>query len=169
MNTSTSNNSSTRELAWKYFELHANQRISLIRFYIFILSFYVTGSSYLVAKFNDNSCVEEYGVVFFSVIFIIISVLFWKLDQRNMNLIHIAEKSLRKFERDTENLAYTHKIFIREKNTAHTQYRHTFCFNVLFTLAIISALIILVYSWDHSYPPNNSTLDRAPIIIHINN
>ena len=134
--------------AWKYFELHANQRISLIRFFIILLSLYVTGSAYLIAKINDKGCIEEYGVIFFSIGFFFITIIFWFLDSRNRKLIHIAECSLRKYEEDNI-IQYRHKIFNREKDTSCYSIRHTHCFRALFVIAIISTFIIACFAWHH--------------------
>jgi hypothetical protein len=144
----TENNENPSNHAWRYFELHACQRISLIRYFVIVLSLYVTGSGYLIAKFKDKSCMEEEGVIFFSMIFIIISIIFWWLDNRNRKLIHIAEDSLREYEQDS-NLKDIHKIFFREKNSSSCTIRHTFCFRALFIIAILSACIIGYYSWNH--------------------
>lgn len=145
--------------AWRYFDLHACQRISLFRYYVILLSLYVTGSGFLFAKFNENTCLEEWGVIFFSIIFILITIVFWCLDGRNRKLIHLAEKSLRKHER-VNCSEYTHRIFIREKNTPWLT-KHTFCFRTLYVIAIGSALIIMWCSWKHIEPPLNENRNQT--------
>lgn len=141
------NNENSSNHAWRYFELHAGQRISLIRYFVIVLSLYVTGSSYLIAKFSDNGCMEEYSVIIFSGIFILITIIFWLLDNRSRKLIHIAERSLRRYEREGKE-DYTHKIFISEKKSACCTIRHTHCFRALFIIAILSALLIAYCSWN---------------------
>lgn len=163
----TNDKSSIYDHAWRYFELHATQRISLIRYYIIVLSLYVTGAGYLVAKFSLESCTEEIGVIFFSAIFIVLTIIFWFLDNRNRRLIHLAEKSLRSHERSSK-LEPEHKIFIREQKISRCSIRHTHCFRALFILAIISAVVILLYSsWhicktptERSSQPNTQTITK---------
>lgn len=153
--------------AWRYFELHATQRISLIRYYIIVLSLYVTSAGYLVTKFSLKSCTEEIGVIFFSVILVFLTIIFWFLDNRNRRLIQLAEKSLRSQERSS-NLESEHRIFIREQRISRCSIRHTHCFRALFILAIISAVVISLYSSWHicKTPTERSSQPYTQTITH---
>ncbi len=141
----TENKENKYDYAWRYFQLHAAQRISLIRYYIVVLSIYITGSGYFLVKFSLASHTEEIGLIFFSIFFILLTIIFWLLDNRNRTLIHLAENSLRSYEKNCE-FEREHKIFIREKSSSQCSIRHTCCFKALFILAILSATFILVYS-----------------------
>lgn len=61
-----SNDSNDKNFAWEYFELHANQRISLFRFYILIFSLYISTKGYLIMQFDKSSCSEEIIAIFLS-------------------------------------------------------------------------------------------------------
>lgn len=141
--------------SWRYFELHAGQRISLIRYYVIILSLYVTGAGYLVAKLEDVSCIQEKGIIFLSLFFIFITLIFWFLDNRNRNLIHMAEDSLRNIE-EGNNSPPIQKIFTREKESSGCSIRHTHCFWTLFGGSIAAAILITFYSWHHMYLPDDN-------------
>lgn len=137
------------ENAWKYFEIHASQRISLFRYYIIFLSLYVTVSGYFIIKFDKASNDEEIIVILFSIIFILISIVFWLIDARNRNLIKYAEKSLTQFEKENK-WHISHKIFNKEKKmSSKCLFKHTFCFRIIFSMAIISSIIIIGYSFFH--------------------
>ncbi len=138
------------EHGWRYFELHANQRISLFRYYIIFFSLYVTGVGFLLIKSSNLPCkTENEFITIASIIFILITIIFWLLDCRNRKLIHIAEASLRKFE-DVHSLNLSFKIFTKEKKvSSNTWIRHTCCFSALFIIAIGSACSLSWYSFNH--------------------
>lgn len=141
--------------AWNYFQLHASQRISLIKLFIILLSAYITASGYLIIRINQSSNIEELSLMFISAIFIAVTVIFFLLDRRNRKLIHIAEDSLRELEKlHLKNTGDdVHQIFIREKYFSDNccSPRHTSCFSALFLIAIASSLFIYFYAWHHSY------------------
>lgn len=138
--------------AWRYFELHANQRISLFRNFVVLLSLYVTGAGFLLVKFHykhaPQSNIEESGLVILSIIFILVTIIFWFLDKRNKDLIHFAENSLIEHEKYCT-MDDTHKIFLKEKNSSQCAIRHTLCFRALYIISIISALAIAMWSICH--------------------
>jgi hypothetical protein len=131
--------------AWRYFELHANQRISLIRYYIIFYSLYLSGCGYLFVQhdwiINHSTIIKP-----LSFVFIIITVIFYILDNRNRTLIHIAEKSLRELEKE---MGYQnpYNIFTveNEPSSQGKTVGHTDCFRALFILGTITAMIIMLY------------------------
>lgn len=139
------------EYAWRYFELHANQRISLFRNFVFILTVYITGIGLLITNFHDSSCIEEIAAFSLSVVFIFVSIIFYLLDARNRHLIHIAERSLRKHEDADTTINKTHKIFLREKRKCFCGPRHTLCFKILFGTAIAAAILVICSSAFHGF------------------
>ncbi len=167
---STQQHSESKELmqlefdhAWKYFELHANQRITLFRFYIIFLSLFTTGMIFLIIRFPLESIVHECSAIFISLFFIAATIIFWFLDTRNKNLIHHAEEALRKLEdnhfykcdKDTkaDNLQCKEINKFALFNIENTKtkencdlLRHTFCFRAIYTLAIIMACCFIGFS-----------------------
>ncbi len=139
------------EHAWRYFELHANQRIMLFRFYVAFLGIFIIASGFLMLRFSFPGIAAEIGAFILSVALIFVTAVFWGLDSRNRTLIHLAEKAFREelekhpqFKIDSkkeENLFYT-KIFTAEKKT-NSCITHTRCFSALFIGAIVAAVIYI--------------------------
>lgn len=130
--------------AWRYFELHANQRISLIKYYIGIYSLYITASGYILFHDTDVSDGDKSIVLLLSVFIIVITMVFYCLDQRNRDLIHFAEDSLKDYEKEI-GFKKPHNIFTIEDSDAKKNYkfRHTHCFNSLFIIGAVTALVLM--------------------------
>src|ERR1039457_3033563 len=84
------------DYAWKYFNLHANQRLAVFNFYIFISALIITG--YLTMIKTEG--VTLIGAVF-SVLLMFISFVFWKLDLRSKQILKNAEAALKYLENKT--------------------------------------------------------------------
>ena len=78
-----------REMAWKWFEYHAGQRLSVFRFYLIIVAFISAGyvSAALKVEFTI-SCALAF-------ILLVFSFLFYRLDCRTKNLVKVGEKYLK--------------------------------------------------------------------------
>ena len=74
--------------------MQAGQRLTTFNFYIAISSLLSTG---LVASFKTDIDFPYLGIVF-GLLLILFSFIFWKLDQRNGDLIKGAEATLKFFE-----------------------------------------------------------------------
>ena len=85
------------EHAWKYFELHSNQRITLFNYFLFIMAGMGTAVGITLQASNKFS----YVGIFISIFIIIVSVVFWKLDQRTSFLIKQSEQVFKKLERNS--------------------------------------------------------------------
>lgn len=85
------------EHAWKYFELHSNQRITLFNYFLFIMA----GLGTAVGVTLQASSKFSYVGVFISIFIIVVSVVFWKLDQRTSFLIKQSEQVFKKLERNS--------------------------------------------------------------------
>ena len=83
-----------RNHAWKYFELHANQRIALFNFFLVLSGFIATG---LAAAVQAAGLLLLVGAVLGSLLSLV-SFIFWKLDQRVSFLIKNSEKVLIELE-----------------------------------------------------------------------
>lgn len=85
------------EHAWKYFEIHSNQRITLFNYFLFIM----TGLGAGIGISLQASVKFAYVGVFISFFVILVSFIFWKLDQRTSFLIKESEKVLIFLERNS--------------------------------------------------------------------
>jgi hypothetical protein len=78
-----------RETAWKHFDLHAKQRIEVFKSYL-------TLSAVIFAGYGVTFQVKLYGIGIALALFsILISVLFWFLDQRTRDLVKLSETYLK--------------------------------------------------------------------------
>tara|TARA_Y100000815_G_scaffold68959_1_gene57995 strand:- start:639 stop:1196 length:558 start_codon:yes stop_codon:yes gene_type:complete len=88
--------SQAHEYAWRWFAYHADQRLKSFHFF-FILEGAVTAAYLTSLGMRLNLVASCLAVILF-----LVAVLFWRLDQRNSNLIKISEKYLKQSE---ENMA----------------------------------------------------------------
>ena len=82
------------EHAWRYFELHAKQRMSTFNFYV-VLSGLVTAG--LAVSFRGPGVLHLIGVAS-GMALALFSFVFWKLDQRVAFLVKHAENALVELE-----------------------------------------------------------------------
>lgn len=80
--------------AWRYFELHAKQRMSVFNFFLALSGVVAAG---LVATLREDHDNPFLGIVF-GCLLCIVSFVFWKLDQRVSFLIKHAEAALAECE-----------------------------------------------------------------------
>lgn len=83
-----------RDYAWSYFQLHANQRISSFNFFVVIAALLTTG----LAGTLKSDFTQHYVGVILALSLIVISFIFWKMDQRVRYLIKHAEDALKAIE-----------------------------------------------------------------------
>ncbi|MFT7005249.1 MAG: flagellar motor protein MotB [Sulfurimonas sp.] len=133
------------DYVFRYFNLHAEQRLKTFHFYIIIITL-LLGAIITLAKLNVTIYIIPIAglMTFFSFIF-------WKLDIRNKELIRNAEKELKKLEKE---IGIT--LFLNEEgtNTDLTdeinkmkfgkRYKFSKIFELVFsTLGIIGVIIII--------------------------
>lgn len=147
--------SSQREYAWSYFQLHANQRMSTFNFYIVISALITTG---LISSLTGDK--ESFLLsVILSISLVVVSFIFWKLDQRVSFLIKHAEETLIKIEKESENNSedvYANLFSDEDEKTpsarcswriwkAHLTYSS--CFSVLYLLFGLIGLLGIFLSF----------------------
>lgn len=76
--------------AWRYFELHANQRMAVFNFFLVLASLVSAG---LAAAVQGSERLGVLGIVL-GILLALVSFVFWKLDQRASFLIKHAESAL---------------------------------------------------------------------------
>lgn len=82
------------EYYWKYFELHSRQRMQMISFYITVEVALIGGFFVLLTQKNRIAWAEY--CVLFAIGFI--SIVFWMIDLRTRELIHLCEGCIEEFE-----------------------------------------------------------------------
>ena len=82
------------EYAWNYFQMHATQRISVFNFFVVLAALMTSG---LVTTFGLNLQAHLLGIAI-GVLLMMISFVFWKLDQRTRFLIKNSENALKIIE-----------------------------------------------------------------------
>ncbi|WP_174865877.1 hypothetical protein [Pectobacterium polaris] len=105
------NNSTTFEHLWKYFEIHAQQRMIVFNYFIVIAGATVTGIGFCIQQGSKyNYLASSLGIFL-----LVLSFIFWKLDQRVSILVKLAETALIDFEEKYENNSF--KLFKNEKES----------------------------------------------------
>lgn len=79
-----------REYLWKYFALHADQRLKTFNFYIVVSAVFISGYLNLISKSDHYSwsCIIPFFLA-------ITSFIFWKLDLRTKRMVKEAERGLK--------------------------------------------------------------------------
>lgn len=118
-------NEELRKQSWDFFQMQAGQRLTTFNFYIAISSLLSTG---LAASFKPDICAPFLGIAF-GLLLILFSFVFWKLDNRNRDLIKGAEASLKYFEsvsslEDERGKPHIAKRFIREEFDTSEKKKH---------------------------------------------
>jgi len=83
-----------REHSWRYFELHAGQRITVFNYFLFASGATAAG---LAATLQGTARFSSLGIAL-GVLLMLVSFIFWKLDQRVSFLIKHAEQALAETE-----------------------------------------------------------------------
>lgn len=103
------------EHAWRYFQLHATQRITVFNYFLLISGIVVSG---LAAALQGSQRFSSLGIVL-GLLLTLVSFVFWKLDQRTTFLIKHAELILIEIEKETSDKKF--QIFNRESETTSTE------------------------------------------------
>ncbi|MEH6689299.1 MAG: hypothetical protein V7693_18810 [Halopseudomonas sabulinigri] len=119
------------EHAWRYFELHAQQRMTVFNFYLAISGLLAAGIGMCLQQGPKFSLLISILGVFLSCI----SFLFWKLDIRTSKMIKNAESVLQRIE--SEAILPEAALFTSESNRCGSQglfsiWTYGRCFRVAF-------------------------------------
>ena len=100
------------DLAWKYFQQHAQQRMQYFNYFVVFSTILTTG---LVTTFQYNFQAPYLGI-FLGLIQIFLSFIFWKIDRRNKFLIKHSENVIREIENEYDNPeTKSYKLFCKEE------------------------------------------------------
>jgi hypothetical protein len=102
----------TRDYTWKWFALNADQRLRTFNFYLLIVAVVLGG---LLAYLKDARSPAYAAPV--GVLLAIISYIFWRLDQRTREFLHLAERILKAIEMDIpgEQVPEELRLFVKEE------------------------------------------------------
>ena len=79
-----------RDSAWKYFSIHADQRLRMFQFFITISTALLGGGLFILKSGND----QEF-LIFLGLFSSFVAFIFWKLDIRTRNLIKNSEEAIK--------------------------------------------------------------------------
>lgn len=150
----------TMDHAWRYFELHAQQRMTVFNYFLAISGLVSAGVGVCLQQGTKFSFLASLLGVFL----IMVSFIFWKLDQRVSKMIKLAESALCQIETATG----TDDILIFTKDQQNSPVNGFFsvwtygkCFRISFlTVGIVGlAFAIIPHLVDFSA---NSNKDSSP-------
>lgn len=79
-----------RDYAWKYFSLHADQRLKTFNFFIVISTFLIGSFGALISQTGLQTL-----YVLLPIFLVFVSFVFWKLEERNRMLVKNGEQALK--------------------------------------------------------------------------
>lgn len=130
--------------AWRYFELHAQQRITVFNFYIAITGLLAAGIGFSLQQ--EGRYLYLCSILGFFTFFI--SIIFWKLDHRVSILIKNSETVLQCIEDKFDNQNY--RIFTKDKNdnslnsSIFSNWSYGKCFRIAFIFVGSIGLVFIV-------------------------
>ncbi|WP_302463602.1 RipA family octameric membrane protein [Hafnia paralvei] len=140
----TEQSNSANEHIWRYFELHAQQRMTVFNFYIAITGLLAAGIGFTLQQGGHYIIFSSLMGIFIS----FISFVFWKLDARVSMLIKNSELALKELEDKLPNPQYriiTKDINCNETNTSLMSiWTYGRCFRMAFLIVGISGIVLAI-------------------------
>jgi hypothetical protein len=152
-----------RNYAWEHFKLHAVQRFTTFNFFIVLAVLMTTGLATALSK--DFQYPEL--ALYLGLLLVVISFVFWKLDQRARQLLEVSKDALKEmehFEDEAEprcwavfRIEVTRTSQRRERSHPlaphrwHLTYLH--CFGIIYLLFGVLGVIGLYVSWHKVHAP----------------
>ncbi|PSL93753.1 hypothetical protein [Pseudomonas sp. R9.37] len=155
----------TIDHAWRYFELHAQQRMTVFNFYLAISGLIAAGVGVCLQQGSKFSFLASLLGVFLG----LVSFLFWKLDQRVSELIKLAESTLCKIELATGNdeiLIFSKERLVSRKGGLFSIWTYGRCFRMTFlSVGLIGgAFAVLPHVVDFSSKPDEGKYSYRYVI-----
>lgn len=151
-------NQRTLDHAWRYFELHAQQRMTVFNFFLAISGLISAGVGVCLQQGTKFSTLASLLGIFLTMV----SFIFWKLDQRVSEMIKPAESTLCQVEAATGTDGIL--IFTRDRQTPRANgffaiWTYGKCFRVsFFSVGLIGlAFSILPHLVDFSAKPGEDS------------
>jgi hypothetical protein len=132
-----------REHAWKYFQLHASQRMTLFNFYITICTAIVAG----IGVFMNFDNVPFILIITLGILMIVFSIVFWLLDERTRYFIHLSERVIMEIESNYSNEKFR-IVTIQENESRKISFifRYSFALRAIFILFVILGIVSIIYT-----------------------
>lgn len=148
--------------AWNYFQLHAQQRLTLFKYYITLLTFLTAAAGFLYVKFPFRETTSEHAGIFIMILFILVTFIFWRLDWRNEKSLQKSRNAILKLEE--KDLVFKEddpqlKIFIADEDCCDCN-KYTLCFYAIFITGLLAAVFYIIFamqSCDNSSCPKNNS------------
>ena len=135
-----------REFHWKYFSLHADQRLKTFNFFIVVSAIFIGAYMNMLDGAEENVL-----LIIFPIIIALISFVFWKLDIRTKHMIKNAEKAIKSIdskllEEYGDEYAYMN-LFQHDDNiqAERKDYSYSKCFSFIFILIILLGISAATY------------------------
>lgn len=130
------------EHIWRYFELHAQQRMTVFNFYIAITGLLAAGIGFTLQQGGRFAIFTSLMGIFVT----FISFIFWKLDQRVSMLIKNAERALQDIEGQFDRVSMR---IVTEDSDGHGLNKGFFsawtygqCFRISFFIVGVAGLVL---------------------------
>jgi hypothetical protein len=127
------------EYGFKWFEYHAQQRITSFHFYLIAYSGLAAAEAFLLKE------TFHFGSMLIGLVMIFTSVLFWQLDVRNRQLIEIGELIISQGWLEGGLDSHLNPIHLSRK-TQSEGLRFKYIFGIVFMLGGIAGLGTLAYA-----------------------
>lgn len=142
-------------LAWNYFQQHAQQRLSFFNFFVVFSVLMTTG---LISTFQEKYDVHSIGIAV-GMMLSLISYVFWKIDDRNKYLTKKGENAIKQIEKHyscakcypgqpefqiftiEENRTDELKKMQLQKNIFSRQISHSKSFNLIFIIFFVVGVL----------------------------
>lgn len=149
-----------REYAWKYFSLHAEQRLKTFHFFVILATVLVGAISTIAKELGNLGHAAPLAYLLATLAFV-----FWKLDRRNKELIKHGENALKALERQLNigsegDGPHVAQLFVHEEWTTNNKMRfprspllsahmsYSDCFNVVFFVFGFGGFVVgCVFVW----------------------
>ena len=125
---------------WKFFEVHASQRMSHFRFFIIMISIFFAGIGVL-SKEDGNHLL----LILLSTFFLITTFVFQSLDKRTRELLKLSENYLIEYQAYLSGVLNTPNVKMIELSNKSTTLSYTKSFRVMYVSSYALGIIMLIY------------------------
>jgi hypothetical protein len=142
-----------RDYIWKYFSLHAGQRIQTFQVYVSLSTAILGGIIFL---FKDGKFSGGFPGIILGTLLIFLSALFYMLDCRGRTLVKNAEVGLKFLDdkhdlSDIDDIPHPLRIFTRDDFLKNKFCTYSNCFLLIFSAFAVIGMFIIGYSSLHFY------------------
>lgn len=141
------NNDKLFEHAWKYFEIHSQQRVNVINFFLAISGIVGAGIGLSLQQGGGFN----YSAGMLSLFLSFLSFIFWKLDERVSEMIKNSEEALacleKQFEKSEAKLFTNDRINTSSRKGLLSTWTYGRCFRCAFYVVGYAGFLIAIFSF----------------------